>query len=70
MLCMLPLLPLPLCMLLPLLCMLLPLLCMLLPLPCRTMYLLEVEMEHDGVRLRTWMQKEQDNIPTGGEEGA
>jgi hypothetical protein len=34
------------------------------------MYFLEVEREHDGVRLRTWMQKEQDNIPTGGGEGA
>ena len=51
-------------------CMLLPLLCMLPPLPCRTMYFLEVKRECDGVRLRTWMQKEQDNIPTGGGEGA
>ena len=36
----------------------------------KTTYKLKVEREHDGVRLRTWMQKEQDNISTRGGEGA
>jgi hypothetical protein len=35
----------------------------------RIMYCLEVKREHDGVRLRLWMQREQDNILSGGEEG-
>ena len=30
---------------------------------------LEVKRERDGVRLWTWMQREQDDIPTGGGEG-
>ena len=36
----------------------------------RTTYFLEVERERDGVRLRTRMRREQDNVPTGGGEGA
>jgi hypothetical protein len=35
----------------------------------RTMYSLEAEREWDGVRLWTWMQREKDNVPTGGGEG-
>ena len=35
----------------------------------RTTYWLEVERERDGVRLRTRMRREQDNVlPAGGEE--
>ena len=35
----------------------------------RTMHQLEVEREHDGVRLKTQMQGEWDNVlPGGGEE--
>ena len=34
----------------------------------RTMYKLEVK-EHDGVRLRTRMRREQDNVLPGGGEG-
>ena len=36
----------------------------------RTTYKLEVEREHDGVRLWTRMQREHDNILSGGGEGA
>ena len=36
----------------------------------RMMYDLEVERERDGVRLWTRMRREQDNVPTGGGEGA
>ena len=36
----------------------------------RKTYFLEVERERDGVRLWTQMQREQDNVPTGGREGA
>ena len=36
----------------------------------RTMYQLEVEREWDGVRLWTQMQREQDDILSGGREGA
>ena len=35
----------------------------------RKTYFLEVERERDGVRLWTQMQKEQDDVPTGGGEG-
>ena len=35
----------------------------------RTTYELKVK-ERDGVRLRTWMQREQDNILSRGGEGA
>ena len=35
----------------------------------RKTHFLEVERECDGVRLWTWMQTEQDNVPTGGGEG-
>ena len=33
------------------------------------MYSLEAEREWDGVRLWTWMQREKDDVPTGGGEG-
>ena len=36
----------------------------------RTTYCLEVERERDGVRLRTRMRREQDNVLPGGGEGA
>jgi hypothetical protein len=36
----------------------------------RTTYSLEVEREHDCVRLRMWMQREQGNVLPGGGEGA
>jgi hypothetical protein len=36
----------------------------------RTTYQLEVERERDGVRLRTRMWREQDNILSGGGYGA
>ena len=36
----------------------------------RTTYSLEVERERDGVRLRTRMRREQDNVLSGGGEGA
>ena len=36
----------------------------------RTTFELEVEREHDGVRLRTRMRREQDNVHSGGGEGA
>ena len=36
----------------------------------RTTYQLEVERERDGVRLWTRMQREQDDVPTGGGEGS
>ena len=36
----------------------------------RTTYSLEVERERDGVRLSTRMRREQDDVPTGGGEGA
>jgi hypothetical protein len=34
----------------------------------KTTYKLEVEREHDGVRLKTKMQGEQDNVLSGGGE--
>ena len=36
----------------------------------RMTYCLEVERERDGVKLRTRMPREQDNIPTRGGKGA
>ena len=36
----------------------------------RTTYQLEVEREHDGVRLWTRMRREQDDVLSGGGEGA
>ena len=36
----------------------------------RKMHFLEVERERDGVRLWTQMRREQDDVPTGGGEGA
>ena len=36
----------------------------------KTTYQLEVEREQDGVRLWTQMQREQDDVSTGGGEGA
>ena len=36
----------------------------------RTTYQLEMERERDDVRLSMWMQREQDNILSGGGEGA
>ena len=36
----------------------------------RKTHFLEVEKEHDGVRLWTQMRREQDDVPTGGGEGA
>ena len=36
----------------------------------RMTYSLEVERERDGVRLRTRMRREQDNVLSGGGEGA
>jgi hypothetical protein len=36
----------------------------------RTTYQLEVETERDGVRLRMWMQGEQNDVLPGGGEGA
>ena len=36
----------------------------------RKTHFLEVERERDGVRLWTQMQTEQDDVPTGGGEGA
>ena len=36
----------------------------------RTTYSLNAEREHDEVRLWTWTQREQNDVPTGGGEGA
>jgi hypothetical protein len=36
----------------------------------RTTYFLEVERERNGVTLRRRMRREQDNVLSGGEEGA